>query len=184
MWSFLWELWGLLNIFTAAVIIFFFLYTQQQQQEEKQHSSVCVCVMMPMLQLSGHNQAPKTDGCHREEASSLPTIFGLLSHLFFLFLFFAWGLYKKIVVLLLPTPRRPGRCVLSFRLLLRSASFMSHHCLFVHCVDHHHHSLWKCRESLSVLISSDKTMIHLNDAKVPVCVCGLQSCVISLYYVI
>ena len=177
MWSFLWELWGLLNIFTAAVIIFFFLYTQQQQQEEKQHSSVCVCVMMPMLQLSGHNQAPKTDGCHREEASSLPTIFGLLSHLFFFIPFFLRGVYIRKLWCC-------GRCVLSFRLLLRSASFMSHHCLFDHCVDHHHHSLWKCRESLSVLISSDKTMIHLNDAKVPVCVCGLQSCVISLYYVI
>jgi hypothetical protein len=46
----------LVVLFTAAVIIF--IYTTALV------SYRVVCVMMPMLQLSSHNQAGKTDGCH------------------------------------------------------------------------------------------------------------------------
>ena len=78
----------LLLLFTAAVIIFIYTTaTTATTATTRIVSCRVVCVMMPMLQLSSHNQAGKTDGCHigmgerkkeRERASSLRTIFGLV----------------------------------------------------------------------------------------------------------
>ncbi len=117
-------------------------------------SCVCARLMMPMLQLSSRNQASKTDDCHigmglslffhccwapildnKNVSSSFLTLLTMLLLPFFEFFFFFFFFVCGCPFCFNATQREGG---------VRSASFMSHHCLFDHC-----HSA-RPRRSLSV----------------------------------